>query len=96
MTLNLTLLNNDLKKTWKQAAGLKILLPDLPGTTEENHKNPVSMPHVGAEIQTGKLANESLECYSLKQSALCGQSNKYLQVNQSRYRPGVAQRVPGI
>ena len=58
--------------------GLRYYFRILPGRTEENHKNPVSMPDVGAEIQTGKLANVRIECCCLNESALCGQGNEHL------------------
>jgi hypothetical protein len=42
---------------------IQVLSWHLPGGTEENHKNPVRMAGVQAEIRTKNLSNKSLQHY---------------------------------
>jgi len=65
------IVNNEQKRIWKEAVitRYKVLTWYLPVGIEQNHKNPVTVVSVPAEIQTGHFPNSSQKFYHMDQVA---------------------------
>jgi hypothetical protein len=57
--------NNELERAWNE---FKILSPNLPQRTEENHEKPVSIVGVEARIRIKYIYNANQNAYNLNQN----------------------------